>query len=42
MQSLLYLIEEADAHYRSGKLSLALKKYMAVQRVLSPFHFITF
>ncbi|KAG6901442.1 hypothetical protein C0995_011955 [Termitomyces sp. Mi166 len=33
MQSLLYLIEEADAHYRNGKLNLALKKYHAVQKV---------
>jgi hypothetical protein len=33
MQSLLYLIEEADAHYRNGKLGLALKKYAAVQKV---------
>ncbi|KAF8223436.1 N-terminal acetyltransferase A, auxiliary subunit [Tricholoma matsutake] len=33
MQSLLYLIEEADTHYRNGKLNLALKKYMAIQRI---------
>ncbi|KAF5383319.1 hypothetical protein D9615_004982 [Tricholomella constricta] len=30
MQSLLYLIEEADAHYRNAKLNLALKKYLAI------------
>ena len=37
MQSLFYLIEEGDAHYRSGKWNLALKKYAAVQNVgLSP------
>ncbi|KAG6836733.1 hypothetical protein H0H93_004139 [Arthromyces matolae] len=35
MQSLLYLIEEGDAHYRSGKLNLALKKYHAVQKVFN-------
>jgi len=33
MQSLLYLIEEGDAHYRSGQLGPALKKYVAVQKV---------
>ncbi|KAG6833055.1 hypothetical protein H0H87_012066 [Tephrocybe sp. NHM501043] len=35
MQSLLYLIEEADAHYRNGKLNLALKKYHAIQKVFN-------
>ena len=34
MQSLLYLMEEANTHYRNGKLNLALKKYMALQKVL--------
>ncbi|TFK61909.1 NMDA receptor-regulated protein 1a [Pluteus cervinus] len=33
MQSLLYLEEEADAQYQSGKLHLALKKYMAIQKL---------
>lgn len=33
MQSLLYLIEEADAHYRVGRYNLALKKYIAIQKV---------
>ena len=35
MQSLLYLVEEADAHYRNGKPNLALKKYHAVQKVFT-------
>ncbi|RDB27479.1 N-alpha-acetyltransferase 16, NatA auxiliary subunit [Hypsizygus marmoreus] len=35
MQSLLYLLEEADAHYRNGKLNLALKKYLAVQKIFN-------
>ncbi|KAF7300714.1 hypothetical protein HMN09_00957200 [Mycena chlorophos] len=33
MQSLFYLTEEADAHYRNGNLGLALKRYMAVSKV---------
>jgi hypothetical protein len=33
MQSLFYLAEEGDAHYRSGKWNLALKKYYAIQKV---------
>ncbi len=33
MQSLLYLLEEGDAHLRAGRLNLALKKYVAVQKV---------
>ncbi|EEB99330.1 hypothetical protein MPER_01010, partial [Moniliophthora perniciosa FA553] len=37
MQSLLYLSEEADARYRSGKLHLALKKYVAVHKIFSEF-----
>jgi hypothetical protein len=32
---MLYLIEEANAHYRNGNLGLALKKYVAVQKVRS-------
>ncbi|KAG5641987.1 hypothetical protein DXG03_003816 [Asterophora parasitica] len=35
MQSLLYLIEEGDAHYCNGKLSHALKKYLAVQKIFN-------
>ncbi|KAG5716214.1 N-alpha-acetyltransferase 16, NatA auxiliary subunit [Termitomyces sp. T112] len=35
MQSLLYLMEEADAHYRNGKPNLALKKYHAIQKVFN-------
>ncbi|KAJ7755344.1 NMDA receptor-regulated protein 1-domain-containing protein [Mycena maculata] len=33
MQSLLYLVEEADAHNRNEKFGPALKKYMAVNKV---------
>ncbi|KAJ7512093.1 NMDA receptor-regulated protein 1-domain-containing protein [Mycena galericulata] len=33
MQSLLYLVEEADAHNRNGNFGPALKKYMAVSKV---------
>ncbi|OBZ77517.1 N-alpha-acetyltransferase 16, NatA auxiliary subunit [Grifola frondosa] len=33
MQSLLYLKEEADAQLRTGNIGLALKRYMAVQKV---------
>jgi N-alpha-acetyltransferase 15/16, NatA auxiliary subunit len=36
MQSLLFLLEEADAQLRDGKPHLALKKYMAVKMVSSP------
>jgi hypothetical protein len=35
MQSLLFLLEEADAQLRDGKPHLALKKYMAVKMVSS-------
>ncbi|KAG5654558.1 hypothetical protein H0H81_000083 [Sphagnurus paluster] len=35
MQSLLYLIEEGDAHHRNGKPNLALKKYLAVQKIFN-------
>ncbi|KAJ7695429.1 NMDA receptor-regulated protein 1a [Mycena rosella] len=33
MQSLFYLIEEADAHNKNGNFGPALKKYMAVNKV---------
>ncbi|KAJ7135988.1 NMDA receptor-regulated protein 1-domain-containing protein [Mycena epipterygia] len=33
MQSLFYLVEEADAHNRNGNFGPALKKYMAVNKV---------
>lgn len=33
MQSTLYLIEAGDAEYRLGKLHLALKRYVAVDKV---------
>ncbi|KAJ6631099.1 NMDA receptor-regulated protein 1-domain-containing protein [Mycena sp. CBHHK59/15] len=33
MQSLFYLVEEADAHNRNGNFGPALKKYMAVKKV---------
>ncbi|KAJ7637139.1 NMDA receptor-regulated protein 1-domain-containing protein [Roridomyces roridus] len=33
MQSLLYLVEAADAYNRNGNLGLALKKYMAIKKV---------
>ncbi len=33
MQSTLYLIEAGDAEYKLGKLHLALKRYMAVDKV---------
>ncbi|KAF8067854.1 NMDA receptor-regulated protein 1-domain-containing protein [Lyophyllum atratum] len=35
MQSLLCILEEADAHYRNGKPNLALKKYLAVQKIFN-------
>ncbi|PFH47386.1 hypothetical protein AMATHDRAFT_152156 [Amanita thiersii Skay4041] len=37
MQSLLYLMEEANAEYRAGRLHLALKKFRAVHKVFSEF-----
>ncbi|KAF7350445.1 hypothetical protein MVEN_01349700 [Mycena venus] len=37
MQSLLYLVEEADAHNRNGHFGPALKKYMAVNKVFDDF-----
>ena len=33
MQSTLYLIEAGDSEYRLGKLHLALKRYVAVDKV---------
>jgi hypothetical protein len=33
MQSLLYLLEEANSHRQYGKPNLALKKYMAIKKV---------
>ncbi|GBE89082.1 N-terminal acetyltransferase A complex subunit nat1 [Sparassis crispa] len=37
MQSLLYLMEEADAHVRKDNMGLALKRYTAVQKVFDEF-----
>ncbi|KAJ6449420.1 NMDA receptor-regulated protein 1-domain-containing protein [Mycena vitilis] len=37
MQSLFYLVEEADAHNRNGNFGPALKKYMAVSKVFDDF-----
>lgn len=37
MQSLLFLLNEADAYRRNGKLNLALKKYMAVKKIFDEF-----
>lgn len=39
MQSLLYLIELGDAHNRNRQFGLALKKYVAVQKVSGTCHF---
>ena len=33
MQSLLYLIEDANIHNRLGKINIALKKYLVIQKV---------
>lgn len=33
MQSLLYLLEEADAYRKAGKLGLALKRYVGIEKV---------
>ncbi|KAF9457543.1 NMDA receptor-regulated protein 1-domain-containing protein [Collybia nuda] len=35
MQSMLYLIEEADSQYRNGKLNLALKRYINITKIFS-------
>lgn len=37
MQSLLFLSELADCYHRCGKLNLALKKYMAIQKVFNEY-----
>ncbi|KAF9527491.1 NMDA receptor-regulated protein 1-domain-containing protein [Crepidotus variabilis] len=37
MQSLLFMLEEADAHRRDGKLNMALKRYMAVKSTFDDF-----
>ncbi|KAI0674538.1 NMDA receptor-regulated protein 1a [Trametes maxima] len=37
MQSLLYLTEEADAQLRNGNYAMALKKYIAIQKVFDDF-----
>ncbi|KIM42317.1 hypothetical protein M413DRAFT_444742 [Hebeloma cylindrosporum] len=37
MQSILFLLEEADAYRQIGKTNLALKKYMAVKKVFDDF-----
>lgn len=37
MQSLLFLLSEADAYRRNGKLNLSLKKYIAVKKVFDEF-----
>lgn len=36
MQSLLYLLEEGEAHQRAGKLNLALKRFHGVVKVGVP------
>ena len=33
MQSLMFLTEDGDSHNRSGRLSIALKRYVSVQKV---------
>ena len=33
MQSLMFLVEDGDSHSRSGRLAMALKRYVAVQKV---------
>lgn len=33
MQSLMFLTEDGDSHNRSGRLAMALKRYVAVQKV---------
>lgn len=38
MQSMLYLIEEADSQYRNGKLNLALKRYTNITKVRTCFN----
>lgn len=33
MQSLMFLTEDGDSHNRSGRFAMALKRYVAVQKV---------
>ncbi|KAJ7599220.1 NMDA receptor-regulated protein 1-domain-containing protein [Mycena floridula] len=35
MQSLLYIMEEANAYNRQGKLNMALKKYVVIQQIFA-------
>lgn len=35
MQSVLFLVEDADCHRRHGNLGMALKRYHAIQKVFS-------
>ncbi|KZT28069.1 N-terminal acetyltransferase A, auxiliary subunit [Neolentinus lepideus HHB14362 ss-1] len=37
MQSLLYLIEDGNAHNRNGNLGMALKRYTAIQKVFNDY-----
>ena len=37
MQSVLFLLEDADAHRRSGNLGMALKRYTAIQKLFNEF-----
>jgi len=37
MQSLMFLTEDGDSHNRSGRLSMALKRYVAVQKTFNEF-----
>ena len=32
----MFLIEDGDSHNRSGRLAMALKRYVAVQKVRDP------
>lgn len=37
MQSVLFLLEDADAYRRNGDLGMALKKYTAIQKLFNEF-----
>ncbi|GJE86494.1 NMDA receptor-regulated protein 1 [Phanerochaete sordida] len=37
MQSVLFLLEDADAHRRAGNLGMALKRYTAIQKLYTEF-----
>ncbi|KAF9652586.1 N-terminal acetyltransferase A, auxiliary subunit [Thelephora ganbajun] len=37
MQSLMFLTEDGDSHNRSGRLAMALKRYVAVQKTFNEF-----